>query len=58
MENALLKKKHRILARLENTIETANTILYEINQEIESILDYSNVLESTADIYEVWVSKE
>ena len=58
MEKALEAKKQKILKRLGNTIESANTILYEINQDLESILEQSFVLESTADIYDVWVGKE
>jgi hypothetical protein len=58
MEAALQQKKQKILTRLENTIESVNTILYEINQELETILEQSHILESTADIYDIWVSKD
>jgi len=57
MENALEQKKYKILRRLENTIEASNCVLYEINQELEGILENNRVLEKTAEIYEIWCNK-
>lgn len=58
MEDALKLKKEKILKRLRNTVESCNCILYEINQEIENMLENNNVLEQTADMYAMWSSKE
>ncbi|ELA41292.1 uncharacterized protein VICG_01665 [Vittaforma corneae ATCC 50505] len=57
MENTLEEKKQKILKRLENTIESSNCILYEINQELQNIVENNRVLEQTADIYNTWSSK-
>lgn len=58
METTLEKKKQKILKRLENTIESCNCILYEINQEIEGLVSNNMVLEQTTEIYQLWASKE
>lgn len=58
MENTLEQKKQKILRRLENTIEASNCILYEINQELEGILEGNRALEQTAEIYGIWCNKE
>lgn len=58
MENTLTQKKQKILKRLENTIEASNSILYEINQELDSILENNRVLEQTSEIYEIWCHKQ
>lgn len=58
METALEIKKQRIIKRLESTIETANTLLMEINEGIEGIIANNSVLERTAIIYDTWISKE
>lgn len=57
MDNTLEQKKQKILRRLENTIESSNCILYEINQELENIIENNSVLEQTAEIYDIWSSK-
>lgn len=58
MENLLEKKKEKILKRLENTIESSNCILYEINHELENIIENNKTLERTAEMYEIWCNKE
>lgn len=58
MENTLEAKKERILKRLEATIKSVNSILYEINQDLEDIITSNRVLVDTADIYSLWVTKE
>lgn len=58
MENTLETKKARILKRLEATIKSANTILYEINQELDSIIEDNKILVDTANIYSLWTAKE
>lgn len=58
METALKARKQRVLKRLEQTIETTNSILYEINRELETIIENNEALEKTAIIYDTWISKE
>ncbi len=58
MEITLENKKEKILKRLENTIESVNSILYEINNALENIIDDNLILETTAEIHDTWVSKE
>lgn len=58
MENALEVKKARILKRLETTIKSVDSILYEINQDLEDIIANNRVLVDTADIYDLWIAKE
>lgn len=58
METALEERKQKILRRLETTIESVNCILYEINQELENMIENNTPIEKTALIYETWISKE
>lgn len=58
METALKARKQRILKRLEQAIGTTNSILHEINQELEAIVAHNEALERTAVIYDTWISKE
>lgn len=58
METTLEAKKQRILKRLEATIDTTSSILCEINQELEDIIAANGIIERTAAIYDIWVSKE
>ena len=57
METALRARKQRILKRLEQTIEAASSILCEINQELEALVESNEALERTAIIYDTWISK-
>lgn len=57
MENALQERKQKILRRLENAIECSNCILYEINQELESIVESNRSLERAAEMYDTWCRK-
>lgn len=57
MDLRLENRKEKILKRLENTIDSVNSIFYEINKALETILEETLPLETTADIYETWISK-
>ncbi|KAI5148492.1 hypothetical protein ENBRE01_0353 [Enteropsectra breve] len=57
MEDSLNLKKHRIIKRLENSIEMSNNILYEINQELSQMIDDNKQLVKTALVYDKWISK-
>jgi len=58
MESTLEAKKLKILKRLQATIESANSIIYEINQDLEGIINENQLLERMSDVYNLWVSKE
>ncbi|KAI4292353.1 hypothetical protein PAPHI01_1627 [Pancytospora philotis] len=56
-DTTLEAKKLRIMGRLESTIESVNTLLYEINQELENTIADARALEKTADTYQIWLAK-
>lgn len=58
MENTLEAKKLKILKRLQATVESANSIIYEINQDLEGIIKENQLLERMSDVYNLWASKE
>lgn len=58
METTLEAKKQRIMRRLEATIESANEILVEINQELRNVIVDGARIEQTAVVYDTWISKD
>lgn len=56
--NPLENKKLKILKRLQNTIESTNSILYEINKDLENMIESGKEIERLCDIYNCWISKE
>lgn len=57
MVNPLETRKLKILKRLNTTIESTNSILYEINRELKSVIEGGKELERVCDIYNFWISK-
>lgn len=58
MSNSLEERKSKILKRLEQTIQSTNTTLIEINQELELMIQSGKEIENVAEVYEVWRHKE
>ncbi len=57
MANPLEIRKLKVLKRLESTINSTNSIIYEINQDLVRTLNENEELERVADIYNLWISK-
>lgn len=52
------RKEKKILRRLQATVDSTNSIIYEINQDLGRIIQENSEIVRVAEIYDLWLSKE
>ncbi|KAL6121552.1 hypothetical protein NUSPORA_01520 [Nucleospora cyclopteri] len=51
------EKKERVLYRLCSSIKQTNSLLSEINQDLEEIVESNRRTVEMCEIYELWISR-
>lgn len=57
MDVSLQERKLRIMRRLEFTLDSTYSLLRDINNRLEKIVESNDALEVMVDTYETWLKK-